>query len=124
MIATTINYACDVAGCDSKAETKEVFGMGFGGLPKGWAELNWLKEAAPDGDDVKVRAARALKKMIAHMPPEVGEYQQNAFEMMGGGEVFVPRQIACKAIICEKCLDKINLGDFQTPDFLAPGRLR
>lgn len=118
MIATFITYTCDVAGCESTFETKDMM-VAFATVPMGWAELNWTRAAPPDGADPRIRAQRALKKMIAHAPPEVGEYQKAAFELMGG-EALSPRFIPCKALICDKCLDKVGLGDFQTPDDFLP----
>lgn len=111
MISTTINYACDVEGCDSKSETKDVDGgMVLSGLPRGWADLHWLAERKPEFFDPRQRFMRALKKVRHSMPPEMAEFQEAGAALMTG-EVG-PQAVSCRAIICDKCLDKINLGDF------------
>jgi hypothetical protein len=113
MITTTLNFSCDVDGCGSESETKEVLGMGFGGLPKGWAMLNWITEKVPGADDPKMRFVRAVRKLKPHISQEIREYNDAAAGLFTEG-LEAPQQVSCKAIICDKCLDKINLGDFQT----------
>ena len=117
MIQTTINYACDVEGCDSVAETKDVMSMGFGGIPKGWAAINWIAEVMPEGQERSEAMKRfhlAMKKLNKHVPPEVVEYNEAARQLFVENQdaQLRPRHVSCKAIVCDKCLDKINLGTF------------
>lgn len=117
MITTTVHYACDVEGCGSSAETKDVMSMGFGGIPKGWAMLNWIAEVMPDGhekSDVMRRFKRAFSKLKAKMPPEVAEYNEAAQQLFVGDQLAQPqpRQVSCKAVVCDRCLDRFNLGSF------------
>lgn len=113
MIRTTINYACDVEGCDSVAECKDAMAIGFRGVPKGWAMINWIAEVAPADEGKKAtRFQRAFKRLQSRMPPEVAEYNEAAKELFVSDVPAQPRPVPCKAIVCDKCLDKFNLGSF------------
>lgn len=111
MISTIINFTCDVEGCGSTAETKDIMGPGFAGLPKGWANLSWLMESKSNSSDPMNRFMKAVRKARQHLPPEMAELQD------AGADLFVgemsPQPVSCSATICDKCLDKINLGDFK-----------
>ena len=111
MIKMTIEYTCDVDGCESKDESGEVMGLGFGGIPKGWADVRWMMDSKPSASDPRNRFMRALKKVRTKLPPEMAEFQD------AGANLFVgeagPKTVSCRAVICGKCLDRINLGGFQ-----------
>ena len=102
-MTTAISFSCDVEGCDSKLETKETLGQGFAGL-------NWLMEGRANSSDPSSRFRRALKKVKQHLPPEMAEFQAAGVDLfMNDG----PRPVSCSAIICDKCLERLNLGDFK-----------
>ena len=111
MMTTVISFSCDTEGCDSKFEEQDTLGPGFAGLPKGWASLNWLMEGKANASDPSSRFRRALKKVRHHLPPEMAEFQAAGVDLFLNDDV-APRPISCSAIICDKCLDKLNLGDF------------
>jgi hypothetical protein len=111
MILTTFTFTCDVEGCSSEEETKEVLGLGIGGSPKGWAVLNWTMDAKPDEADPRLKFMKAVKKVNAKLPPDMAALQDAGTEMFIGE--IGPRTVSCSALICDGCLNKINLADFR-----------